>query len=339
MSVSVIIPVKNGALTLERCLKNIRNQSIPDIEIIVLDSMSTDDSREIALRYNAKIIEIPDGTFNHGLTRNLGVQCASGNYLFFTVQDAFLAGNDMLDKMLSHFKDKNIMGVVGSQAVPHEKDKNPLIWYKRFSEPIAIIREIKDKEYFLKADHAHQRSLIAWDNVIAMYRKSALLEQPFVATEFAEDWIWSRDALLKGWSLVYDSSVVTYHYHHQSYKYAYQVAYTLNYHFQKHFSFKPGIPDLIVPMLNATYHLGKHPYLTLKEKLFWILHNYNCSIAVFNSHVNYLLHLYIGGAKSIEKRYRKVCKLIPQGAQLKKQEVNPYTTIKKDNKTNKLKIK
>ena len=36
--ISVIIPVKNGAQTLEKCLSKIRSQTIDDIEIIVLDS-------------------------------------------------------------------------------------------------------------------------------------------------------------------------------------------------------------------------------------------------------------------------------------------------------------
>lgn len=314
LNLSVIIPVKNGAATLERCLQSCRSQTIgSSLEIIILDSMSTDSSREIALKYSAIIIDIPEGTFNHGLTRNTGVNHSTGDLVFFTVQDAWLAENNTLEKMAGHFEHKKVKGVVGHQAVPHEKDKNPLIWFKRFSEPVVVYRELKEIEQFRNLSAAGQQSLIAWDDVVAMYSKNALLEQPFVATGFAEDWIWSRDALLRGWCLVYDPSIVVYHYHHQTYQYAYQVAYTLDYHFLKFFNFKPQVPALLLPLAKAIYHLGKHPGLTSKEKLYWILYNVKAKLGNFSSHFNFLFYYYLGGMNKVEKRYRQVCSKIPQG--------------------------
>ena len=307
--------MKNGAKTLEKCLGSIRDQSVEDVEIIVLDSMSTDNSREIAYQYSAKIIAIPDGTFNHGLTRNIGAKEALGEFVFYTVQDAWLSKNDVLEKMSNHFANTNVMGVVGHQAVPNEKDKNPMLWYKRFSEPEIVRREVIDVEEFKNATQQHQQSLIAWDDVVAMYRKSALLQQPFVATEYAEDWIWSRDALLKGWILIYDPSVAVYHYHHQSYNYAYKFAYAINYHFYKYFGFKPDVPALFTPMTKATYHLAKHKEIDFKEKLYWILYNYKNILGTYNACINFLFHKWVGGFTSIEKRYKKVCKVIPQGKQ------------------------
>ncbi|MGN6296277.1 MAG: glycosyltransferase family 2 protein [Ginsengibacter sp.] len=315
MKVTVIIPVKNGAQTLEKCLSSIRNQTVENVEIIVLDSMSDDDSKEIALRFDAKIIEIPEGSFNHGLTRNTGVQYASGDLLFYTVQDAFLSENDLLQKMVKHFDDAQVMGVAGHQAVPHEKDKNPMLWYKRYSEPKVEIREIKDVEKFGRSGEAAQRSLMAWDDVVAMYRKTALLQQPFVDTQFAEDWIWSRDALLKGWKLIYDPSLIVYHYHHSAYSYAYKVAYAVNFHFYKYFNFKPRVPDLLIPMAKIIYHLAKHPELKIQEKIYWVYHNFLSKLGTFNSHINFLFNSYFGGFKSVERRYNKVCRIMPQGKQ------------------------
>ncbi len=316
MKVSVIIPVKNGAVTLERCLRSLRNQNIgKELEIIIPDSMSTDGSREIAKEYGAILIDIPERTFDHGLTRNAGLQSTSGDLVFFTVQDAWLSENDVLEKMAKHFEDEKVMGVTGHQAVPHEKDKNPILWYQRFSEPKITIRDVQDIQKFNEGGHAYQQNLIAWDDVVAMYRRFALVQQPFVETDFAEDWIWSREALLRGWRLIYDPSLVVYHYHHSGYNYAYQVAFAVNYHFYKFFNFKPGIPELFLPMAKATYHLSKNPQLTVREKWYWIFHNYSTRMGTFNSHVNFLFHNYIGGIKSVERRYRKVCKNIPQGKQ------------------------
>lgn len=315
MKITVIIPVKNGGQTLEKCLSSIRSQSVENIEIIILDSMSKDESKEIALRHRAKVIQIAEGAFNHGLTRNLGAQYAAGDFLFYTVQDAFLSENDLLEKMVKHFENEKIMGVSGHQAVPHEKDKNPMQWYKRFNEPEIQLREIKDVEKFKNSKQAIQQSLIAWDDVVAMYRKTALIQQPFVETEFAEDWIWSKESLMRGWQLIYDSSLVVYHYHHSDYSYAYKVAYALNYHFFKYLNFKPEIPDLMMQIIRTIYHLAKHPGLSVKEKIYWSHHNFMNKLGTFNSHINFLLFNSFGGINSVEKRYKKVCRIVPQGKQ------------------------
>ena len=50
-SVSVIIPVHNTALYLRRCIESVRNQTLKDIEIILVDNLSTDDSPSICDEY------------------------------------------------------------------------------------------------------------------------------------------------------------------------------------------------------------------------------------------------------------------------------------------------
>jgi len=315
LKITVIIPVKNGAQTLERCLVSIRNQTVKEVDIIILDSMSTDNSNAIALQYDATIIAVVEGSFNHGLTRNLGVQYATGAFLFYTVQDAWLAENTLFEKMLGHFENEAVMAVSGHQAVPHEMDKNPLKWYKRFSEPVTVIRQLKDATGFDKMNHGAQQSLIAWDNVIAMYRREALLQLPFISTEMSEDWVWSRDALLKGWKLVYDPSLLVYHYHHDTYHYVYQVTYSVNYHFYRYFGFIPTVPAVIPLMVRATWHLAKNRELGFFKKLYWVFHNYKSIIARTNSTLNILFYLKTGGLDAISKRYTRVCKTIPQGKQ------------------------
>ena len=311
--ISVIIPVKNGAATLDKCLSNLRSQTVTYLEIIILDSRSTDNSREIACKYATKIIDIPEDSFDHGLTRNLGVQQASGDFIYLTVQDAWLAENDMLQKMALHFTDPEVMGVVGHQAVPHEEDKNPLLWYKRFSEPDITVRQVKDWNEFEKLPMEEQQAIIAWDNVVAMYRKTALAALPFVATEFAEDWIWSEQALQKGWKLVHDPAIVAWHYHHRGYRYAFRVAYALNYHFHKFLDYTPKIPAFIMPMVHATYHVAKNPLVSFKEKIYWVLHNYAGHLGTYFSHLNFLFRLKMGGEDFISRGYNKYCKTIPQG--------------------------
>ena len=314
--ISIIIPVKDGEATLERCLQSIRDQTINDeLEIIVLNSMSTDKSVAIAERFNAKIIDIPNGTFDHGLTRNTGMQNASYGLIYLTVQDAWISKNDMLEKMSKHFDDAKIMAVSGHQAVPHEKDKNPFLWYKPYSPPQVTERLVTNMEAFEKLSQNKQQSMVSWDNVVSMYRRSALIEQPFIKTEFTEDWVWSYQALLKGWKLLHDSSLIVYHYHHQSYSYTFNAVYTKNYHFYKFFRYLPSLPPLVMPMIRATWHLLRNKQLSFREKLYWIVHNSSATLAGYFSTSNFLFRLKIGGEKAIEKGYNIYCKVIPQGNQ------------------------
>jgi rhamnosyltransferase len=314
LKISVVIPVRNGAQTLHKCLSTVCNQTLKDeIEIIVLNSMSTDESCDIARRYGAKIIDIPDGTFNHGLTRNIGVLHATGALVYFTVQDAWIASGDMLEKMARHFESEEVMAVAGHQAVPHEKDKNPFVWYRPYSKPGITEKFITNNIDFLGMPAHKQQALVAWDDVVAMYRKSALLQQPFVQTEFAEDWIWSYQALMKGWKLLHDSSLVVYHYHHQSYRYVFNTGYTINYHFYKFFKYKPAVPSVIMPITRVIYHLLKNKHLSIREKIYWIVHNISGKLALCFSTINFLIRFKVAGAVGIEKGYRKYCKSIPQG--------------------------
>lgn len=87
--VSVIIPNYNGIeVGLERLLESLKKQTYPHIEIVCVDSSSTDDSLALLERYGAKIITIPKAEFRHDTSRNLGAQNAKGDFLLFTVNDA-----------------------------------------------------------------------------------------------------------------------------------------------------------------------------------------------------------------------------------------------------------
>jgi rhamnosyltransferase len=314
--ISVIIPVKNGAATLEHCLQSIADQTIAtNTEIIILNSMSTDNSMEIADRFNARIIEVPERTFNHGLTRNTGVQHASGELIYLTVQDSWIGSKEMLEKMASHFEDATVMGVMGHQAIPHEKDKNPFLWYMPYSEPGITAKMVADIDEFKSLPTDKQQALVAWDDVVAMYRKSALIEQPFVQTEYAEDWIWSYQALQRGWKLLHDSSLVVYHYHHQNFRYVFMSVYTANYHFYKSFKYQPTLPAVLMPTIRAIYHLMKNKRLSFKEKIYWIFHNWSGRLATFFSTLDFLIRLKTGDERGIKRGYNKYCKTIPQGNQ------------------------
>ena len=110
--ISVIIPTKNAGTNFEDLLKMIKSQlGIKNIEIVIVDSGSNDNTLDIAKDFGAKIIEIAPEKFSHSYARNLGSENAIEDYLLFTVQDALLIDNLWLYRMLSFLKNNNLTAV------------------------------------------------------------------------------------------------------------------------------------------------------------------------------------------------------------------------------------
>ena len=315
-TISIIIPVKNGAATLVKCLKAIEDQQYNGkIETIVLDSSSTDESVAIASNYGAKVIDISPEEFNHGLTRNVGVKSATGDLVYFTVQDAWLAGVDNLQKMADQFNDKEVQSVTGMQAIPHDLNKNPALWFKRSGEPIAEVYQYNEKQPFSRLPPIQQKQICCWDNVNTMYSKSALLEQPFVRTSLSEDMIWAKQALEKGWKIIRDPSLVVYHYHHHTFRYSFRLNYSVAYEDRKIFGIKPTYPTVIIPFLRRLNTIRKNKNISTPSKPVWIFYNagmyaaHTLSVAIFRG------TLFFGGEKLLDKSLRFFCNAIPQGKQ------------------------
>ena len=77
-SITVAVPVLNGAAELQRLLPVLASQSIDaEVEIIISDSESVDGSADVARDYGATVIEVKRSTFSHGGTRNLLMECST----------------------------------------------------------------------------------------------------------------------------------------------------------------------------------------------------------------------------------------------------------------------
>jgi glycosyltransferase involved in cell wall biosynthesis len=85
--VSVIIPTKNSSKTLAKCLDSIKSQDYENIEIIVVDNYSTDNTLEIAKRFtNAAYSASPERSSQ----MNYGVEKSSGKYIYRIDSDFIL---------------------------------------------------------------------------------------------------------------------------------------------------------------------------------------------------------------------------------------------------------
>ena len=99
--VSVIIPTFNGAHELPALIEALQSQaSINDLEIIIVDSGSTDGTTELVTTYGVKLIQISQAQFSHSYSRMLGASAATGEYLLFMTQDALPDRKDWIIRML-----------------------------------------------------------------------------------------------------------------------------------------------------------------------------------------------------------------------------------------------
>jgi glycosyltransferase involved in cell wall biosynthesis len=106
--VSVIIPTRNSASTLENCLKSLKNQSYKNIEIIVVDRNSDDHTKEIAKKYvNQVLNKEPE----RSAQRNFGVANARGKYVLIPDSDMVLSEN-VVAECVEKMGEKGIAGVI-----------------------------------------------------------------------------------------------------------------------------------------------------------------------------------------------------------------------------------
>src|SRR3954463_16274304 len=115
-SVSVVIPVKNGGPLLREALGAVRAQG--DVELLVVDSGSTDGSVETARDSGAEVIEIAADQFGHGRTRNRAAERSRGDLICFLTQDA-VPEPGWLDAHREAFELDERVGAAFGPHLPH----------------------------------------------------------------------------------------------------------------------------------------------------------------------------------------------------------------------------
>lgn len=114
-SVSIIIRSYNEEEHIGRLLEGIFEQSVKNIEVIIVDSGSTDKTLEIAKTFPVIVHEITPSEFSFGRALNLGCQAAIGEFFVMASAHVYPVYKDWLKKLLSPFGDPKIGAVYGKQ--------------------------------------------------------------------------------------------------------------------------------------------------------------------------------------------------------------------------------
>ena len=109
IKISVIVPIYNVDKYLEKCINSILNQSLKEIEIILINDGSIDNSHNICKSFeknDKRIIYINKKNEGCSKTRNLGIFLSRGRYISFIDADDFIE-NEMYEKMLKRIENEN----------------------------------------------------------------------------------------------------------------------------------------------------------------------------------------------------------------------------------------
>lgn len=106
--ISIIIPTFNRERTIKRAIESCLNQTYKDIEVIVVDDCSTDDTRQIVKNINDKRLRYYKLDKNSGAceARNKGIEFAKGDYIAFQDSDDYWK-SDKLEKQIINLNKNN----------------------------------------------------------------------------------------------------------------------------------------------------------------------------------------------------------------------------------------
>jgi glycosyltransferase involved in cell wall biosynthesis len=158
--VTVVVPVCNGASTLEACLTALEAQDYPRdrYDVLVVDNGSTDGTVRIAQRIGAQV-RFETRTRSSYAARNRGLACARGEWVAFTDADCVPA-RDWLTKLMAETADPSVGGVAG-RVVAHQ----PSTVLERFAERRRQVSQdasmaCRFLPYAITANVAYRRSVL-----------------------------------------------------------------------------------------------------------------------------------------------------------------------------------
>lgn len=209
--ISVLILTKNEAANIDACLTSVLSQGCEGtLEVIVLDSGSTDSTVEIASRYPVRIERILARDFHHAKTRNYAASLATGEFLVYLAADACPASTDWLRALTSNFADGSVAAVYG-RHLPKPGCN---------AERQAVLGTVYGDERILKK--ASRRSELGYRYYHFSTVNAAIRREVWQAIRFPEDLKVFEDVgiakriLDSGWTIAYEPSAAVYHSHNHT---------------------------------------------------------------------------------------------------------------------------
>ena len=193
--VSIIVPVYNVEKYIEKCLQTLINQTLKDIEIIVVNDGSTDNSKNIINEYASNfpsLIKCYDKE-NGGLSdaRNYGMQFASGDYIAFLDSDDYVE-LDMYEKMYKKAIEENSDMVecdfiweypdkkVIDKGIVYGNKKDMITYARVVAWNKLIRRELIEKANVMYPKGLRYEDIEFFYKMVPYYNKVSFIKEPLV---------------------------------------------------------------------------------------------------------------------------------------------------------------
>jgi len=201
MNCSIVIRAYNEEKHIGRLLEGIRHQTLKDVEVILVDSGSTDSTVEIAELFGARVVSIPPEEFSFGRSLNYGVQEATCEFIIIASAHVYPVYPDWLASLLHPFLDKQVALSYGKQRGPKSA---------KFSEKQIF------QQWYPEMSKLHQETAFC-NNANAAIQKRLWEKNPYDETLTGlEDLAWAKWAKEMGYAIAYVSEAEVIHVHNET---------------------------------------------------------------------------------------------------------------------------
>jgi len=195
---SVVVRAYNEGKHIGRLLEGIKQQTLDEREVILVDSGSTDDTVIIAESYNAKTVHITPEEFTFGRSLNYGVRAASGEFIVNVSAHCYPVYPDWLEQLIKPFADENLAVSYGKQRGGSTNQYSEHQFFRQYFPDISQPRQ----------GHPYSH------NANAAIRRSLWVQHPYnEQLTGLEDLAWSSWAMEQGYGIAYTAEAEIIHLH------------------------------------------------------------------------------------------------------------------------------
>lgn len=301
MKVSIIVPIYNSETYLKKCIESLINQTYQNIEIILINDGSSDNSQEIIDEFVSKDQRVKAfKKENSGVsdTRNIGISEAAGEFFLFVDSDDFI-DLDYVDKSVKYIEDNNLDYLKCSYIEKNGAKENRINYYQnKIFTKNEIIVEISETDNFSSIGGVFVKKGIIIDNNIRFSKDY----------KFGEDMFFNYCVLVSSNKVGYLS--------------------TCNYYYVSNsgsVSSNISVDSLYKYFLDNLSVILKLDKVSEKNKANKILKK-----------INIITKKYVFSKKSKFKTYKKILKKMLDNENVKKLIVSAKLSVVRENKFNKI---
>ncbi len=201
MNCSLIIRAYNESAHLGRLLEGVMHQTIRDVEVILVDSGSSDSTVAIAESFGARVVHIRPEEFTFGRSLNRGIQAATREFVVIASAHVHPVYPDWLESLLRPFED-------GKVALTYGKQRGP--GTAKFSEQQIFHQWFPDISQ-------HRQGTAFCNNANAAIRRSLWGVNPYdESLTGLEDLGWAKWAKEQGYAIAYVAEAEVIHVHDET---------------------------------------------------------------------------------------------------------------------------